>query len=130
VSPQLDIIQDSHSLKKFDVLERPCNAKLCNSVGTNPRDVFSFKEYFTFLGGIKSTDAIQKAGFPRAIGPNDCEDLVLKEAGADFAQGLNPSESQGKVFNLYNGFVIQLLPTSLYLNLISIFFSNSLNIEK
>jgi hypothetical protein len=42
-------------------------------------DVMIFKDQLSFLGAIESVDAVEDAGFPGSIGPDDCEHLSLAD---------------------------------------------------
>jgi len=46
-------------------------------------NVMIFKNHLPFLGAIKSIDAVEDAGFPSPVGPDDGQHLSLSDIKAD-----------------------------------------------
>ena len=53
-----------------------------------------FKNHLPFLGAIKSIDAVEDAGFPSPVGPDDGQHLSLSDIKADAWKGSDTPKIQ------------------------------------
>ena len=60
---QLDVVQNRHALKQFNVLKRSRNSQFGHVMLGNASDVTALEQDLAFLKNVKSTDAVQQAGF-------------------------------------------------------------------
>jgi hypothetical protein len=91
------IVQDGKACEELNILEGSANAQACNSVGRKMIDVLPFETQFSFLGPVKSIDAIEDAGFPCAIGSNDGKHLPLSHIEGDPGKSGDTTEVQTDV---------------------------------
>jgi len=107
MSPQFNVIQHGHPLEKLDILKCARNAKFGNGMSGNSKDVLAFVKYLTFLGGIKTADTVQQAGFSGSVGTNNGENLTVEKFSVNIVEGLNASKSQRQILNFYNEVITQ-----------------------
>ena len=69
--PELDIVQDSHSLKQFNVLKGPGYAQSSYLMGGKIGDILTFKDNTAPGRMVKSADTIQNTSLTSAVWPND-----------------------------------------------------------
>ena len=112
--PELDVVQDGHALEEFDILECSRNANFGDGVGGDAEDVFTFVKNPAFLGCVKSTDAVQQAGFTGPVGSDNRKNFAVQKLSADIIQCLDPAEGQCKIFNFYDDIIAQTDPLSAF----------------
>jgi hypothetical protein len=114
--PEFNVIQYGHAFEKFNILKGAGNPQFGNGMGMHTKKVFTLVEDLTFLGGVKSADTIQQAGFTGSVGSDDGEDLTAEKPGLDVIQCLNSAEGQRHVLNFYNSVITHSVPLSAWVS--------------
>ena len=83
-----------------DILESAGDAQRRAFVGRHARDVDAFKADAAGLRRIKAVDAVDEAGFSRAVGSDDGEDLASLDLEVDALQRLDAAKTQRDVIDM------------------------------
>jgi hypothetical protein len=97
MSGRHQVVQDGEPCEEFNVLEGSPNAKPGNSVGREMVNVLIFEGHPSFLGTIKSIDAIEDARFPSPVGSDDGQHLSLSDIKTDPGEGSDTSKIQPNI---------------------------------
>ena len=80
--------------EKLHVLKGPRNAQGCDAVRFKMRNILAFKKDLTLVRLVKPIDAVQKTGFPRAVGADNGEYFALFDAGGYAMEGFDAPETE------------------------------------
>ena len=92
-----EVVENAHAREELDVLERPRDAELRDSVRCESGDVASFEGDPPSLRPVQSGDGIQERGLPSAIRADDGEDLAALDVDGDARERHDTAESQVQI---------------------------------
>src|SRR4030043_1883189 len=97
MTTKADVVENRCSLKEFDLLESAGNPQLRSLVRPKTGNLFPFEENFSFLGIIKTIDAVEENRFARSIGTDDGKDFSFPYFQVHAPQGFHPAKGHMQV---------------------------------
>ena len=94
------ILKQGRVLEEFDVLERSGDAKTCDLVWRDARNVDAIENKIAARGLIDSTDQVEDCCLSCPVRPDDREYLPLVDIKCNAIDGLDAPEIDGKVVYL------------------------------
>jgi hypothetical protein len=98
VAAEFDVVQDGHALKEFYLLKGPGDSQGGNGVRLNTVYFFAIEYDAAVPGPVVHIDAVEQAGLPGTVGPDNGEDIALLHGQTNSIEHVNTPERKVQIF--------------------------------